>query len=341
MAKKRKGRSAKAAKRGLLGLPKVNKRKSNKFSKRYEKRESKAQEKRDAAALRAKVAGVAEVEESKIPRSMIIHTGHIGRHVKRLERDIRQLMLPFTAKDLQVKKQNSFKDFLVHAGPLGVSHLIVFTKSDVSVNVRFIRLPQGPTIHFKVENYSVCRDVLSTIKRPVHFQALFENSPLVVLNGFNDPNRKHLLLVQTVIQNMFPSINVDTVNLQKIRRAVLVNFDAEKELIDFRHYSIKTVPSDLSKSTKKIVQSKIPDLSKYKDISEFLINPGQLSESEFEGEQVEMELPQDLKSRGCKKGTLTKLRLVEIGPRMTLKLLKIEEGIDKGEVFYHAHKTAK
>ncbi|KAI6203385.1 Brix domain-containing protein [Aphelenchoides besseyi] len=322
MAKKRKGRSAKAAKRGLLGLPKVNKRKSNKFSKRYEKRESKAQEKRDAAALRAKVAGVAEVEESKIPRSMIIHTGHIGRHVKRLERDIRQLMLPFTAKDLQVKKQNSFKDFLVHAGPLGVSHLIVFTKSDVSVNVRFIRLPQGPTIHFKVENYSVCRDVLSTIKRPVHFQALFENSPLVVLNGFNDPNRKHLLLVQTVIQNMFPSINVDTVNLQKIRRAVLVNFDAEKELIDFRHY-------------------KIPDLSKYKDISEFLINPGQLSESEFEGEQVEMELPQDLKSRGCKKGTLTKLRLVEIGPRMTLKLLKIEEGIDKGEVFYHAHKTAK
>ncbi|KAI6178808.1 Brix domain-containing protein [Aphelenchoides besseyi] len=335
MAKKRKGRSAKAAKRGLLGLPKVNKRKSNKFSKRYEKRELKSQEKRDAAALRAKVTGVTEIEEAKIPRSMVIHTGHIGRHVKRLERDIRQLMLPFTAKDLQVKKQNSFKDFLVHAGPLGVSHLIVFTKSDVSVNVRFIRLPQGPTIHFKVENYSVCRDVLSSIKRPIHFQALFENSPLVVLNGFNDPNRKHLFLVQTVIQNMFPAINVDTINLQKIRRAVLVNFDAEKELIDFRHYSIKTVPSDLSKSTKK---NRSKQNSRLIQIQRYY--PGQLSESEFEGEQVEMELPQDLKSRGCKKGTLTKLRLVEIGPRMTLKLLKIEEGIDKGEVFYHAHKTA-
>ncbi|KAI6228978.1 CBR-NAS-36 protein [Aphelenchoides fujianensis] len=288
-------------------LPKVSKRKSTKFAKRYEKREAKAQDKRDAAALRAKVAGAADVEEAKIPRSMVIHSGSVGKYVKRLEKDIRRVMLPFTAKDLQVKKQNAFKDFLVHA----------------------------------VENYSLCRDVLSAIKRPVHFQALFDHSPLVVLNGFNDPKRKHLKLVQTVIQNMFPSINVDTVNLQTIRRAVLVNFDAETETVDFRHYSIKTVPSELSKSAKKLVQSKIPDLSKYKDISDFLMNPGQLSESEFEGEQVEMELPQDLKSRGCRKGMLTKLRLMEIGPRMTLKLTKIEEGVDQGNVLFHAHKKQK
>lgn len=36
--------------------------------------------------------------------------------------------------------------------------------------------------------------------------------------------------------------------------------------------------------------------------------PGQLSESEYEDDQQEMELPQDLKSRGCHKGTKTKLR---------------------------------
>lgn len=37
------------------------------------------------------------------------------------------------------------------------------------------------------------------------------------------------------------------------------------------------------------------------------------------------------------------LRLVEIGPRMTWKLMKIEEDVDSGEVLYHSHveKTAK
>lgn len=60
-------------------------------------------EKRDAAALRAEVTGqVAEPEDEKIPHSMIIHMGNVGLRIKRLERDMRQVMLPYTAKDLQV-----------------------------------------------------------------------------------------------------------------------------------------------------------------------------------------------------------------------------------------------
>lgn len=41
-----------------------------------------------------------------------------------------------------------------------------------------------------------------------------------------------------------------------------------------------------------------------------IYRPGYLSESEYEDDQQEMELPQDLKARGCQKGTKTKLRLV-------------------------------
>ncbi|CAD5210254.1 unnamed protein product [Bursaphelenchus xylophilus] len=339
MARKRgKGKSAKAAKRGLLGLPKLPKAKNSKYAKIEDKREQKKVEKKDAANLRAKVSGnVAEANEKKIPRSFVIHTGKVGMFVKRLERDLRQVMLPYTAKDLQVKKRNNFKDFLAHAGPLHVSHMVVLTRSELSVNLRIIRVPRGPTIHFKVDNYTLAHDILSVSKRPVHFQKLFDYSPLVVLNGFNDPEKRHLQLVQTVIQNMFPTINVDTVQLKNIRRALLINYNAETDSIDFRHYSIKAVPAGVSKSTKKLVQSKIPDLSKYKDISEFLTNPGQLSESEFEGEQPEVELAQDLKTRGCSQGDKTKLRLVEIGPRMTWELVKAEDGIDSGEILYHKY----
>lgn len=35
--------------------------------------------------------------------------------------------------------------------------------------------------------------------------------------------------------------------------------------------------------------------------------------------------------------------MIELGPRLTLELVKIEEGIDEGEVLYHSYitKTAK
>lgn len=79
------------------------------------------------------------------------------------------------------------------------------------------------------------RDILASSKRPVIFQEQFRKSPLVVLSGFNHPDKKHLALVQTVIQNMFPSINVDTVKLSTIRRTVLVHYNAEEDLIEFRH----------------------------------------------------------------------------------------------------------
>ena len=40
----------------------------------------------------------------------------------------------------------------------------------------------------------------------------------------------------------------------------------------FRRFSsIKTVPAGIAKSAKKIVQGKVPDLSKYEDISEFFL----------------------------------------------------------------------
>ncbi|KAI6183485.1 Brix domain-containing protein [Aphelenchoides bicaudatus] len=344
--KRKKGRSAKAAKRGLLGLPKKERKRVDKFTKLHDKREAKVTEKRDAAALRAKVTGqVAEPEENKIPRSMIFHMGSVGLRIKKLERNIRKVMLPYTASDLQVKKQNVFKDFLTVAGPIGVTHLMTFTKSDLSVNLRLLRLPQGPTLHFKgspnklmIDNYLLANEILSKAKRPVYYQKLFASSPLVIMNGFGNSKKRHLELVQTVVENMFPTINVDTVKLQNIKRAVLFSHDPETDNIEFRHYSIKTVPCDVSKSTKKLMQNrKIPDLSRYKDISEFLLKPGHLSESEFEGEQEELELPQDMSSRGCQKGTKTKLRLCEIGPRLTLKLVKIEAGVDKGDVLYHAH----
>ncbi|MFH4979215.1 hypothetical protein AB6A40_005924 [Gnathostoma spinigerum] len=273
------------------------------------------------------------------PHSLIFHRGKVGRFILRLERDLRAVMEPYTASRLKVTKANNLKDFIVTGAVLGVTHLIVLTRSEISLTMRLIRCPQGPTISFKVLEYTLAKDVLSSQRHPIYYPKLHMHSPLVILNGFSTSNSLHHQLVQSMIQNMFPSINIDIVKLNDVRRCVLVSHNKVDGTIDFRHYAIKAVPTGISKSTKKLFKKKVPDLSKYQDISQYFIDPGEQSESEAELEEKEVVLPEDLSSKGCRAGQTTNVKLVELGPRLKLELYKIEEGVDEGEVLYHSYIT--
>lgn len=65
--------------------------------------------------------------------------------------------------------------------------------------------------YFLVEKYCLAHDVLSTQKRPPIYEELFKNAPLLVMKGLASSNERHLQLVQTVVENMFPEIDVDRV----------------------------------------------------------------------------------------------------------------------------------
>ncbi|VDK59018.1 unnamed protein product [Cylicostephanus goldi] len=122
----------------------------------------------------------------------------------------------------------------------------------------------------------------------------------------------------------------------------MVNYWEEDDTIDIRHYSIRAVAAGINKSVKKLITAgksttkELPDLSKYNDIADYLLNPGHLSDSEYEGEEQEIILPQNISEQGgTVRGEKSHVRLMEIGPRLKLELLKIEDGIDEGEVLYH------
>ncbi|XP_033643632.1 suppressor of SWI4 1 homolog [Asterias rubens] len=278
----------------------------------------------------------AESVYGKAPHTFVFHRGVVGKSVFQLLLDTRRTMEPYTASNLRARKKNILKDFVSVASSLGVTHFMVFTKSDKSINMRIMRIPRGPTITFKVKEYSLVKDVQSAIKRPNMYAQQFRHHPLLVLNNFSK-DEPHLKLAATVLQNMFPSINVHKVHLDKIRRCVLFNYDPETKLIEFRHYSIKLVPVGISRSVKKLMKTKVPDLSRYKDVSDFFLNTGQLSESEAEqdGPHNEVTVPQEMTTRGNIATQKSAIRLVEIGPRMKLQLVKIEEGLCEGEVMYH------
>lgn len=62
------------------------------------------------------------------------------------------------------------------------------------------------------------------------------------------------------------------------------------------------------------------------------------SEAELDGPHNEVLLPQDLSGLNVK-SSRSAIRLTEIGPRMTLQLVKVQEGLCDGDVLYHEFVT--
>lgn len=80
------------------------------------------------------------------------------------------------------------------------------------------------------------------------------------------------------------------------------------------------VPTGLSRGVKKIVQAKVPNLSKCQDFADFLTKPT-LSESEAEDDPAShVTLSQKLSSRGNYESGTSAIRLVELGPRITMQV---------------------
>ena len=100
-----------------------------------------------------------------------------------------------------------------------------------------------------------------------------------MLNNFPQDHNA-LKLMTKVFQNMFPAINVATVALKEIRRVLLLHYDPATERISLRHYEINARPVGMSKAVKQLVTSSIPDLSKFNDVSDFILRSADGYESE-------------------------------------------------------------
>ncbi|XP_037944575.1 protein Peter pan [Teleopsis dalmanni] len=286
-----------------------------------------------------KTGPVKESEPTELveaPHSFVIRRGLSCPYITDLTIDFRKIMEPFTATNLREKKMNRIKDFVSMSSFFHVSHMAIFNKASTQLSFKVLRMPRGPTLTFKVHQFTLTRDILSTNKRQFVDDDIFKHSPLVIMNNFTGEG-KHLKLMATTFQNMFPAINLAQVNIATIRRCVLFSYNTETKLVEMRHYNIQVVPVGLSRGVKKIIMGKIPNLAKCEDIADFIMQDGAGSESEAEDEETQVLLPQTLKRKGNLENNKSSIRLHEIGPRLTLQLMKIEEGLLTGEVLYHDH----
>lgn len=307
---------------------------------------------------------------------MVIHLGTaLENHtLSQLVKDTRNMMQPHTAIRLRERKSNKVKDFVVMAGPLGITYLMVFSQNEKtgSTHLRMSSMPRGPTISFKILEYSLCKDIARIQRHPKSISAsspIFLNPPLLVLNGFTNPkdSSPEEKLVVTMFQNMYPPISPMNTKVGTIKRVLLLNKDKETGVIELRHYVIETKLVDVSRNVKKLINikshlnKKLPNLSKTKDVADIILDPyaqaGFTSDSEVEDDSI-VEVKEDddavltkpVVAQATEGGededddvsvqpSATKrkkaVKLTEIGPRMKLQLVKIEDGVCGGKVLYH------
>lgn len=333
---------------------------------------------------------------------MVIRIGasDVGPSVSQLVKDVRTMMEPETASRLKERRNNKLRDYTTMAGPLGVTHLLLFTRSsNGNVNLRLAVTPRGPTLHFRVDKYSLCKDVQSSQKRPRSGGAdLHTSAPLLVMNNFvskedeNGMNGKEKripkqleTLTTTTFQSMFPSINPTSTSLKGIKRIMLLDRTSEAQddeddsapyVLNLRHYAIETrtaksVPKALRRldaaeklahTGSKRKRGALPNLSKLDDVADYLLDPhaadgftsGSDSEPETDAEVEVMEAQaQRVHKRSSKPSKASErfqdgeeqpanvqkrgIKLHELGPRLRLRLTKVEEGLCAGKVMWHRY----
>lgn len=124
--------------------------------------------------------------------------------------------------------------------------------------------------------------------------------------------------------------------LSQTRRVLLFNYNEDTDCIDVRHYSIGVKAIGISKSIKRVINADLPDLSKFEDISDYILREAVVSESDVEdGPESTVTLAQNYHGRNNRKNEQRAVRLQELGPRMKLQLIKVENGLCGGEVLYH------
>ncbi|KAL5561458.1 hypothetical protein UlMin_031205 [Ulmus minor] len=283
--------------------------------------------------VKKKQADVDHITGNKIPHSAVFSRGRLPGTLRQLQMDLRKLMLPYTALKLKAKKRHNLIDYLNIAGPFSLTHFLILSKTKTSPCLRVARTPQGPTLSFKIHEYSLAVDVARSQLRPRCPKDLFRNPPLIVLSGFGGGDQ-HLKLTTIMFQNIFPAIDVNTVKLSSCQRIVLLNYNKDTKLIDFRHYSIRLQPVGVSRRIRKFVQKhEVPDLRNLQDVSDFITKAGYGSESEADDEAATVTLSSDL-GRINRASNKSAVKLQELGPRMTLQLMKIEEGLCSGGLIF-------
>lgn len=288
---------------------------------------------------------------SSIPRSIVLRRGKVGANIKNLIKELKVLLYPFCAVNLKESNKNTLKDFLSLVDVYGFSHMFALTNTEKASYLKLAKMPSGPTLTFKINEYCLAADIFRENKNKIALTKIFNHIPLCILNGFSNSSipamyKEPLSIASTMFQSIFPPLNINELNVNQAKRSLLVNLnlDENKEpVIELRHYDIDTEKSSGKKTISNILNMKKTDLSNFQNIADYILKQSGFTDaSDNEDNEVNVisgkvnKLSKDEDNSKIKiTDNAMKVKLNEIGPRLSLKLIKIEEGFFKGNVAFH------
>jgi ribosome biogenesis protein SSF1/2 len=317
----------------------------------------------------------------KVPKSLIVRRGKTASEIGELVIDLRRVMMPYTAMNFQDTGNNDSNRKITLqqyctaiALPMGITHILQISQKEERCNLRIARMPEGPTLYFRIHAFSLIRHIQSIQRRPVaiNSNSFVTQPPITVTNNFGDHTAlPHIKLLRITFQNLFPQINVSTVKLKDCRRVVLFNLmersssdsdstedknrrhgatskepEPPMQVVEMRHYAVKATPVGVDRKVRRLIQSKLPNLHNVNDIADYITNQSTsstrairrvgstgtndvVSDSEPEDDPEHIiQLSDQYVGAGCNAKQKSALKLVEIGPRLSIQLIKVEKGLD-------------
>ena len=252
-------------------------------------------------------------------------------------------MYPYTLINLKESKKNNIKDFLSLVDIYGLSHMMMFTNTEKNSYLHLAKMPKGPTVTFAIKKYSLASDIFNNVEKDkIPLIKNYGNIPLLIMSGFNNNNIPEeyadpIKIVSMLFQSFFPPVNLGEVQIKKFKRVVLINLKLdsqnEKPEIEFRHYDIELQKYSVKKTISNLINNlgKTKDLSNFNNISDYILKHSGYSSCSDNEEEAKCEIIDEQN-----KSDKTSIKLKEIGPRMNLKIFKIQEGFFKGNVVYHS-----
>ena len=108
---------------------------------------------------------ISEAQYDEVPKSLIMKRSVLTKDMKHFEQNLREMMYPFTALKFKENLKLKMKDILAATKNFGVANLMFLTSKEKGNYLKLLKVPCGPTITFKIEKYSLSKDLQKLILR--------------------------------------------------------------------------------------------------------------------------------------------------------------------------------
>ncbi|ANQ06705.1 Uncharacterized protein PCOAH_00011120 [Plasmodium coatneyi] len=285
----------------------VTAKKGKKFKRGVIKKEGSKQGK----AKESKPKTAKQHEEEIIQKTNIIAIKKSGMNsvFKSLCRDLAEVFSPYSVT-LYINKLKNLTELKKKLKELNYKYTISIHISNQKFMYNITSNYTKLTLTFIIQSFTNASVVRSKgAKFAFHNYSKFK--PLLILKNFNNSANpemlNYLIIIQNILKNMFPNINLRADAEHKPKRVILYSYNSADETIYFRQY----VTNLRQRSVKEIINEAYRNdgLGENNNMYNFLSNRMELNSAKKEEEN----------------------EMVEVGPRVSFKIFKIE---DQDKVIY-------